>query len=79
MGVRTHFDLAGAGATHQHPARALRVLTNLDGDDGGIDVGPALDVDRALALGPASQLFEHLDEVGMEVQLGHGAHLRQGV
>ena len=79
MGVRAHFDLAGAGTAHQHPTGVLGVVANLDGDHGGIDVGPALDVDRTLTLGPARQLLEHLDEVGMEVQLGHGAHLRQGV
>jgi hypothetical protein len=30
-------------------------------------------------LGPPYQLLEHLDEVGMEVHIGHGAHLGQGV
>jgi hypothetical protein len=79
MGVRAHLDLAGARTTHQYPPGALGVVTNLDGHHGRIDAGAALDVDRALALGPAGQLLEHFDEVGMEVQLGHGAHLRQGV
>src|SRR5258706_13712777 len=78
MGVRPHPPLPGAGAAPQGPPRALGVVTNLARDDSRIDVGPALDVDRSLGLGPPSHLLEHLDEVGMELQLGHEPHPPQG-
>jgi hypothetical protein len=79
MRIRAHLHLAGAGSADEHPAGAIGVLTDLDGDHRRVDVGPALDVDGALELGPPGQLLEHLDEMGMKAQLGHGPHLRQGV